>query len=398
MPTPKPGIAIPRTVWALGFVSLFMDLSSELIHSLLPVFLVTTLGASAFSVGLIEGLGESVALITKVFSGALSDFIGRRKGLILLGYGLAALTKPLFPLARSVEAVLTARLLDRVGKGIRGAPRDALVADVTPPEIRGAAFGLRQSMDTVGAFLGPVLAIGLMLLFHGDMRRVFWIAVIPALCTVVLIVLGVEEHRDPATPHRFRSPLTLAALGQLSGRYWWVVAIGAVFTLARFSEAFLVLRAQQAGLALTWIPLVLVVMNVVYALSAYPAGALSDRLPRSTLLLAGLGMLIVADLILAGATSPVVVLCGVAAWGLHMGLTQGILAALLADTAPASLKGTAFGLFNLVSGLCLLLASAVAGWLWDTHGAETTFYAGAALAATAAFLLLNITRPAGETA
>lgn len=398
MPTLQPRIAIPRTVWALGFVSLFMDLSSELVHSLLPVFLVTTLGASAFSVGLIEGLGESVALITKVFSGALSDFIGRRKGLILLGYGMAALTKPLFPLARTVEAVLTARLLDRVGKGIRGAPRDALVADVTPPEIRGAAFGLRQSMDTIGAFLGPVLAIGLMFLFHGDMRRVFWIAVIPALATILLIVLGVEEHRDPATPHRFRSPLRLATLGQLSNRYWWVVAIGAVFTLARFSEAFLVLRAQQAGLALTWIPLVLVVMNVVYALSAYPAGALSDRLPRSTLLLAGLGVMIIADLILARATSPVLVLCGVAAWGLHMGLTQGILAALLADTAPADLKGTAFGLFNLVSGLCLLLASALAGWLWDAHGAATTFYAGAALAAAAALLLLTTKRPAGATA
>ncbi len=352
----------------------------------------------AFSVGLIEGLGESVALMTKVFSGALSDFIGRRKGLILLGYGMAALTKPLFPLAGSVEAVLTARLLDRVGKGIRGAPRDALVADVTPPEIRGAAFGLRQSMDTVGAFLGPVLAIGLMLLFHGDMRRVFWVAVIPALFTILLIVLGVEEQRDPATPRRFRSPLRLATLGQLSARYWWVVAIGAVFTLARFSEAFLVLRAQQAGLALTWIPLVLVVMNVVYALSAYPAGALSDRLPRSTLLLAGLGVLIIADIILARATSPVLVLCGVAAWGLHMGLTQGILAALLADTAPASLKGTAFGLFNLVSGLCLLLASGLAGWLWDSQGAAATFYAGAGFAAAAALLLLNIKRPAGETA
>ena len=388
MPPSRPTIAIPRTVWALGFVSLFMDLSSEMVHSLLPVFLMTTLGASAFSVGLIEGLGESVALITKVFSGALSDFVGRRKGLILLGYGMAALTKPLFPLARSVEAVLTARLLDRVGKGIRGAPRDALVADITPPEIRGAAFGLRQSMDTVGAFLGPVLAIILMFLFHGDMRQVFWIAVIPALFTVVLIVLGVEEGRGPSTPARVRSPLSMATLRGLSPGYWWVVVIGAVFTLARFSEAFLVLRARQAGLALSWVPLVLVVMNVVYALSAYPAGVLSDRLRRSTLLIAGLGMLIVADLILARATSPVLVLCGVAAWGLHMGLTQGILAALLADTAPADLKGTAFGLFNLVSGVCLLLASALAGWLWDSRGAATTFYAGGALAATAAIMLL----------
>ena len=379
---------IPGTVWALGFVSLFMDLSSELVHSLLPVFLVTTLGASAFSVGLIEGIGESVALVSKVFSGALSDFIGRRKGLILLGYGMAALTKPLFPLARSVEAVLTARVLDRIGKGIRGAPRDALVADITAPEIRGAAFGLRQAMDTVGAFLGPLLAVLLMIAFHGDMRQVFWIAVVPALLAVLLIVAGVDETREPASRGRLQSPLRLATLRQLSTDYWWVVAIGGVFTLARFSEAFLVLRAQQAGLALTWVPLVLIVMNAVYALSAYPAGVLSDRLPRTTLLIAGLVTLTIADLILARATSAVLVLWGVAAWGLHLGLTQGILAALLADTAPAGIKGTAFGLFNLVSGLCLLLASGMAGWLWDRHGAATTFYVGAALATAAAALLL----------
>lgn len=389
----RPTIAIPRTVWALGFVSLFMDLSSELVHSLLPIFLVTTLGASAFTVGLIEGIGESVALVTKVFSGALSDFVGRRKGLILLGYGMAALTKPLFPLARSVEAVLTARVLDRVGKGIRGAPRDALVADVTPPEIRGAAFGLRQSMDTVGAFIGPVAAILLMLLFQDDMRRVFWIAAVPAVVAVFLIVVGVDESRDVEARRRVRSPLRLASLRGLSRDYWWVVAIGAVFTLARFSEAFLVLRARQAGLATSWIPLVLIVMNVVYAGSAYPAGVLSDRLRRSTLLIAGLGMLILADLILARGSSVVLVLCGVAAWGLHMGLTQGILAALLADTAPAELKGTAFGLFNLVSGLCLLVASGMAGWLWDRHGAPTTFYVGGALAAGAAILILTRVEP-----
>jgi MFS family permease len=314
--------------------------------------------------------------------------VGRRKGLILLGYGMAALTKPLFPLARSIDAVLTARLLDRVGKGIRGAPRDALIADVAPPEIRGAAFGLRQSMDTIGAFLGPVVAILLMLLFHGDMRRVFWVAVIPALLTVLLIVFGVEEHGRGATGPLKPATRRLAALRTLSPRYWWVVAIGAVFTLARFSEAFLVLRAQQAGVALSWVPLVLIVMNVVYALTAYPAGALSDRVRRPTVLLAGLGALFVADLILARATSPMMVLIGVAVWGLHLGLSQGILAALLADTAPPALKGTAFGLFNLVSGLCLLLASTLAGWLWDRHGAATTFYTGAALAAAAVLLLL----------
>ncbi|WP_256657348.1 MFS transporter [Pseudomonas sp. 2FE] len=388
---------IPRTVWALGFVSLFMDLSSELVHSLLPVFLVGTLGASMLTVGLIEGVAEATALIVKVFSGTISDYLGRRKGLLLLGYGLAALTKPLFPLATSAEMVFTARFLDRIGKGIRGAPRDALVADVAPAAIRGACFGLRQSMDTVGALLGPALAIVLMLLFNDDIPLVLWFAVMPALLAVGLLLIGVSEAK-PATPHRhFRSPIRLNSLRHFPSAYWWVVAIGAIFTLARFSEAFLLLRAQQLGLAVTWVPMVMVVMAAVYTLSAYPVGKWSDHISRSTLLSAGLLFLLLADLVLAYAESVAMVLLGVALWGLHMGFSQGILAALVADTSPRELKGTAFGIFNLLSGIALLLASAIAGWLWQSHGASTAFYAGAAFS-LAALVLLLLRRRSSEQA
>ena len=380
-------LRIPRTIWALGFVSLFMDLSSELVHSLLPVFLVTTLGASALTVGVIEGIAESTAMLVKIFSGAISDFIGRRKGLMLLGYGLAALTKPLFPLAHSVEVVFTARFLDRIGKGIRGAPRDALVADVSPPEIRGACFGLRQSMDTVGAVLGPALAI-LLMLWLADIQLVLWVAVIPAAIAVTLIVTGVKEPVHAPSERKFRSPIHWRALLDFSSGYWWVVVIGGVFTLARFSEAFLVLRAQQLGFSATWTPLVMVVMALFYTLSAYPAGWLSDRISRTKLLVVGMGLLILADLVLAQSSSAITMMLGVALWGLHMGFSQGILASLVADKAPGKLKGTAFGIFNLVSGVCMLIASVLAGWLWQSIGSDSTFVVGALLASTALLLLL----------
>lgn len=386
---------IPRTIWALGFVSLFMDLSSEMVHSLLPVFMVTTLGASALTVGVIEGVAESTAMLIKVFSGAISDFIGRRKGLLLLGYGVAALSKPLFPLAHSVEVVFTARFLDRIGKGIRGAPRDALVADMSPPPIRGACFGLRQSMDTVGAVLGPAMAIVLML-WLADIQLVLWFAVIPAIVAVALIFVGVKEPTPVSRERTFRSPIHWRVLPGFSRGYWWVVVIGGVFTLARFSEAFLVLRAQQTGLSVAWVPLVMVVMAIFYALSAYPAGWLSDRISRTKLLCMGMGLLILADLVLAGSGSIITMMLGVALWGLHMGFSQGILASLVADTAPLDLKGTAFGIFNLVSGVCMLIASVLAGAIWQGMGSVNTFLAGALLAATALFLLIAVERSRGR--
>ena len=370
---------IPASIWVLGFVSMLMDISSEMIHSLLPLFMVTTLGASAFTVGLVEGLAESTALMVKVFSGALSDYLGKRKGLAVFGYALGALTKPLFAIAPSMGMVLTARLLDRIGKGVRGAPRDALVADIAPAHLRGAAFGLRQSLDTVGAFVGPLLAVGLMLLWANDFRAVFWVAVVPGLLAVVLLLFGVHEPERPAgqAAAKRSNPITRQNLKRLGAPYWWVVGIGAVFTLARFSEAFLVLRAQQGGMAIALVPLVMVAMNVVYAVTAYPFGKLSDRVSHTTLLAAGLVVLIAADLVLASSNHWAVVLGGVALWGVHMGMTQGLLATMVANTAPADLRGTAYGFFNLMSGLALLVASGLAGLVWDQFGAAYTFYAGA---------------------
>ena len=367
---------IPIGIWMLGFVSMLMDISSEMVHSLLPIFMVSVLGASALTVGIVEGLAESTALIVKVFSGTLSDYLGKRKGLAVFGYALGALTKPLFAVANTTGIVLTARLLDRVGKGIRGAPRDALVADLAPPNLRGAAFGLRQSLDTVGAFLGPLLAVGLMLLWANDFRMVFWVAVIPGLLAVALLLFGVREPQQHHNGKR-TNPIRRENLSRLTARYWWVVGIGAVFTLARFSEAFLVLRAQQGGIPIALVPLVMVAMNLVYAMSAYPFGKLSDRMSHSKLLALGLIVLIAADLVLAIDDHWAVVLAGVALWGVHMGITQGLLATMVADTAPADLRGTAYGMFNLVSGVAMLIASIVAGLLWDRLGASFTFYAGA---------------------
>ncbi len=383
---------LPAGIWALGFVSMLMDISSEMIHALLPVYLVIGLGTTALTVGIIEGIAEATAAITKVFSGALSDRIGRRKELAAIGYGLAALTKPIFPLAPSVGWLIAARFIDRVGKGIRGAPRDALVADIAPPELRGAAFGLRQSLDTIGAFLGPLLAVGLMWVFSDDFASVFWVAVVPAFMAFGLILFAVKEPARPASLRRVRNPLARQELALLGPAYWWVVGVAAVFTLARFSEAFLILRAEGLGLSLMFVPLVLVVLNIAYALSAFPVGVLSDRMNRITLLVVGLMLLITGDLVLAFAPSLPGVLGGVVLWGLHMGFTQGLLATLVAEAAPPELRGTAFGMFNLVTGIALLAASVIAGALWDGIGPQGTFLAGAGFALLAMTGLIPLHR------
>jgi MFS family permease len=385
--------ALPRTVVALGLVSLCMDVSSEMIHALLPLFLVGTLGAPVADVGLIEGIAEATASISKLFSGVVSDWIGRRKPLVLLGYGIAAATKPLFPLAHSIAAVLAARFLDRVGKGIRGAPRDALIADVTPEDQQGAAYGLRQALDTVGAFAGPLLAVALMLATGDDFRLVFWIAVLPAMAAVALVVFGVREPADRPPPTKRRPfPLQRAELARLPADFWRVLIIVAVFSLARFSEAFLVLRAQTMGLPTAWAPMVMVTMSLIYAGGAYPLGTLADRLDRRWILAVGLALLIAADLLLAFAPSWPVVLAGAGVWGLHMASTQGLLSAMVADAAPEDLRGSAFGVFNLVQGLALLLASAVAGVMWQVAGPTATFLCGAAFAGVALLPLLAAKR------
>jgi len=381
---PKSGANLPPGIWALGFVSLFMDVSSELIHSLLPLFMATVLGASMTTIGIIEGIAEATASIAKVFSGALSDWLGKRKLLLLVGYGLSALTKPMFPLAGSIATVFAARFADRVGKGIRGAPRDALVADLTPREQRGAAYGLRQAMDSAGAVIGPLLALAGMAMFAGDITTVLWIGVVPAGIAVLVLATVVREPTRAAASTVTSKPLQWRQARRLPWAFWMVVLLGFVFTLARFSEAFLVLRASDAGMSLAAVPLVMVVMSAAFAAASYPAGRAADRIDRRLLLVAGMVVLALADLLLALATDSLLVLAAAALWGLHMGLTQGLLSALVADTAPSRLRGTGFGIFNLVAGVALVLASLIAGILWDTLGAAATFLVGGALALLAA--------------
>ena len=386
---------IPRPIWILGFVSMLMDISSEIVHSLLPMFLVAGLGTGVATVGLIEGIAEATAPIVKVFSGSLSDYLGNRKWLAVAGYALGAASKPFFAIAASAQVVMAARFADRIGKGIRGAPRDALVADLAPPRDRGAAFGLRQSLDTIGAFTGPLLAAGLMFVWANDYRRIFWIALVPGALAVLLLALGVREPESTAASKGI-NPVSRASLRRLSGAYWWVVVIGAVFTLARFSEAFLVLRAMEGGMRPALVPLVMVAMNAVYMLSAYPFGKLADSTSHMRLLVVGLGFLVLADVVLAHSGQWPAVLLGVSLWGLHMGMTQGLLAVMVAQSAPANLKGTAFGLFNLVTGFAMLAASVVAGLLWERAGAAATFYAGAAFSVLAAMLIAGRLRGSGD--
>jgi len=388
--------ALPPGIWALGLVSMFMDTSSELVHSLLPVFMTSVLGVSMLTVGVVEGVAEATASFTRIFSGVLSDYAGKRKFLVVVGYGLGAITKPMFPLAGSIGWVFSARFVDRVGKGIRGAPRDALVADIAPPRLRGAAYGLRQSLDSVGALLGPLLAVAFMAWFAGDIRAVLWVGVAPAFISVAVLVAAVPEPERPQSDAGRRPPLAMAAVKRLPVGYWFIVLLGALFTLARFSEAFLVLRAQDVGLAVGYVPMVMIVMNVIYAASAYPAGSIADRLKERQLFIPGLAMLVAADVALAAAASPFTVFVGAALWGLHMGLTQGLLSKLVADASPAELRSTAFGAFNLVSGGAVLLASVVAGMLWSAFGPAFTFVGGAALATLAGLVLFAYQSSAAE--
>jgi MFS family permease len=388
---------VPRTVWALGFVSMFMDISSEMIHSLLPVFLVTGLGASVALVGFIEGVAEATASITKVFSGWLSDRLGRRKLLTVVGYGLAALCKPVFALAATPVEVLGARFADRIGKGIRDAPRDALIADLTADGARGAAYGLRQAIDTIGAYVGPLLAIALMAAFGGRFRVVFALATIPAVLAVLVLVFGVQEA--PAAPSaKAKAPIRWSEVRGIGPPFWLAVLVGVLFTMARFSEAFLVLKGSAAGIPATLIPLVLVAMNVTYSLVAAPAGTLSDTLGRRSMLGLGMMVLIAADLVLANGGGVAGVFLGVVLWGLHLGLTQGLLSALVADTAPARLRGTAFGVFNLASGVTMLAASALAGVVWSRWGSGLTFQVGGGFALAALIGVFTLLKADGRRA
>jgi len=387
MPAPK----LPRTVWILGIVSLLMDLSSEIYHALLPAFLTITLGLPVAAMGALDGIAEATANIAKLASGRLSDRSRKRKPWILLGYGMAALSKPLFPLAQGALPILGARFVDRLGKGIRGAPRDAMIADETPPELRGAAYGLRQAMDTVGAFLAPIAAVGLMLIFAGNIRAVFWVAAIPALLS---FLFAWAMLREPKRRIAAADQVVWGGWRSLDKQVRRLIAVGFLFGLARFSESFLILKAMDVGLAPAWSPMVLALFSLAYLALAYPAGALSDRMDPRSVLLAGIAVLVAADLILARAANLWIVALGVVLWGAHMALTQGIFSRMIADAAPEGERATSFGAFFFVSGVSALLASLGAGWLWDRGGPADTFMTAAGVAALAGAMLWLMPRRA----
>jgi MFS family permease len=378
---------LPRNVWVLGFVSLLMDLSSEIYHALLPAFITLVLGLPATALGAIDGVAEATANFAKLASGRLSDRTLKRKPWVIAGYGLAALSKPLFPLATSGAAVMAARFTDRIGKGIRGSPRDAMVADETPPEIRGRAFGLRQALDTVGALLAPIAAIGLMAWFASDIRLVFWIAVIPAALSFLLAWLALREPEQHLAPLK-RSAL-FSGFKHLNRETKRLLYVGFLFGLARFSEAFLILKGIEIGLSEALSPVTLALFNLAYVVLAYPAGTLSDRMRPRNILLAGIALLVAGDLVLARAENLAWLFAGVGLWGAHMALTQGIFSRMIADSAPDELRATSFGAFWFVTGIASLLASLGAGWLWDREGSAATFATSAGVAAMA-FVMLSL--------
>ena len=387
---------LPRNVWVLGFVSLFMDLSSEIYHALLPAFITMVLGLPATALGAIDGIAEATANFAKLLSGRLSDRSLKRKPWVMAGYGLAALSKLLFPLAASAPAVMVARFADRIGKGIRGSPRDAIVADETPPEIRGRAFGLRQALDTVGALLAPLVAIGLMAWLASDIRAVFWIAVIPAGISFLLAWLALREPEQQLAPLK-KSPF-FAGFKEVDKKTKRLLQIGFLSTLARFSEGFLILKGIDIGLSEAMSPLTLAIFNLAYVALAYPAGALSDRMRPKALLIAGMAVLVVGDLVLAKADSFGLLVVGTTLWGAHMALTQGIFARLIADSAPEHLRATSFGAFWFVTGIGTLVASLGAGWLWDREGASATFITSAIIAAVALAMLSLLKEERGRPA
>lgn len=375
---PATKIKIPRTVWVLGFVSLLMDISSEMIHALLPLFMAGALGASAIWIGLVEGIGEGTALIAKVFSGVVADRFGHKKHLVFAGYFLGVVSKPVFALAGCMPVVLAARFFDRIGKGLRGAPRDAIVADVTDESIRGAAYGLRQSLDAAGAFVGPLIATLLLLLWTEDLRSIFWIALIPGAACLLLILIGVEDN---VTETKNTKRIEWNEIGSvMTPAFRQLVILGTLFSLARFSNAFIVLKAADIGIDQAWIPMIIVLMHIAFSLSSYPFGMLADRLNPMRLLALGMVLLALSDLLFAFAANTAVLILGVVLFGMHLGATQGIFSAIVSEVAVSHLRATAFGVFNFFSGIALLVSGLVAGGLWELFGAQYCFAGGVVFA------------------
>ena len=378
---------LPRQVAILGVISLLTAMSSAMVYGLLPVFLVKVLGASTASVGVIEGIAEAMMSLARIFSGRASDWMGRRKPLVLLGYAVSAVNKVMFPLAGTVSIVFAARVIDRIGKGLRDAPRDAFMTDVTPAKVRGSGFGLRLAFYTTGFVIGPLAAMEVMQLSGDNFRLVFWLAVIPAVLAIIILIFGITEHASTKFVPR---PLLLrrSEFALFTGAFWWAIAVASLLSLARFSYAFLILKAYGIGVDAAYVPIVLVLMHLVYAAAAYPFGVLADHMDRRLQLGIGAAILIAADMVLATANVGWMAAIGAGLWGLQMAATQGLLSASVADAAPEELRGTAFGIYDMSVGLATFVASAAAGALWMVGGSPLAFGFSGLIAAAAILLLL----------
>lgn len=385
--TGKPGL--PRNVWVLGLVSLFNDTATEMSYWLLPQFLVSVLGAGPMAFGFIEGAAQTVASFARLFSGFLADRLKRRKALAGAGYTLANLTKPLLALSTSWMQVFWIRFADRAAKGFRGAPRDALLADSVEPDRRGAAFGLRQSMDSAGAILGPLGAVVLLPVFLGNVRMVFWAAAVPGLISIVLVWALVREVRPSSATKSSRQANPPFRLWSASNRRLLGILLAvAIFSLGNSSDLFLILRAQNLGVSTHWAPLLGLVFNTVYTLLSWPAGWLSDRLPRRILVVLGY---LTYSLIYCGfavTSSKVFVWPLFAIYGAYYAFTEGVLKAWIADLVPSEARASAYGVFNWIVGLAAFPASLLAGWLWVHASPAAPFYFGGATAFFGSVLLL----------
>ena len=383
-----------RNVYALAAVSFFTDVSSEMIYPLLPVFLSTVLGANAGFIGAIEGAAESVAALLKLVSGWWSDRVQRRKPLVVAGYTLASAMRPLIAIAQSATQVLLIRVSDRVGKGIRNSPRDALIADSVDPAVRGRAFGFRSAADNAGALLGPLIAFAVLTIWHVSIRTVFWLAVVPGTAAVIVAVFGIREVR-----HRGPTPIQSASLeGTMGRRFWTFLVIIFVFTLGNSTDAFLLLRARQLGVSVAFAPILWALLNGVKSVLNVPGGVLSDRIGRRPMLIAGWSAYALVYFLFARATQSWHAWALFAAYGVYFGLTEGTQLALVADFAPLRRRGAAYGWYYLAIGVGALPASLVFGAIWDRFGSPVAFMMGASLALIAAIGLavLNSSAPPAD--
>jgi MFS family permease len=380
------GWPLSRNVWVAGWVSFFMDVSSEMVYPLVPLFLSSTLGVSKSVVGLIEGIAEATASLLKLFSGVIADRFGKNKLLMGFGYGISTASRPILALASGWGMVFLARFTDRAGKGIRTAPRDAIIAASTPPGQLGLAFGFHRALDTAGAVVGPAVALAILAVWAADFRLVFWLSVVPGVLAVALIVWFIEADG------RVR-PAQAALAWSLRGfddRFWEFLLVIGLFSLGNSSNAFLILKAEQVGTSPAWISGIYVGYNALYALMSVPGGLLADRVGMRRMIIVGLGLFAAVYAGIALASTPQQIAALFLCYGIYMGLTEGVQRAYLATLAPKERTATAFGLYHMVVGIAILPASLFAGVLWDTVGPAAPFLFGAGMAALAAVIFLGL--------